>query len=133
MKGGRLQTRATRGFVLAGAVTLVSAVHGCNTGDSGAVGGAAVTQVRSALSTFGDPVPCAAWSYAIGTNSGNASFVNSQTLVDSYSSGAGPYGGANVGSNAVVQAAGSIVNNGAVDGRRLRADAERVIVSQTHD
>src|SRR5579863_4518858 len=112
MKNGRVQARAMWAFVFVGAVTLVAAVHGCNGGGPGAVNGAAVSQVRSALSTSGDPIPCAAWSYAAGTNAGNVSFVNSQTLVDSYSSSAGPYGGTNVGSNAVVQAGGSIVNNG---------------------
>jgi hypothetical protein len=114
MKSGSGLTRGRWAFVLAGAVTLVAAVHGCNAGGPDATSGAAVSQIRSALSTAGDPVPCAAWGYAIGTNGGNVVMLNSQTVVDSYSSSAGAYGGANVGSNAVVQAAGSIINNGAV-------------------
>ena len=114
MKNGRMLARSAWAAGVAGAVTIVAGVHGCDAGGPGVENGAAVSQVRSALSASGDPVPCAAWSDAIGTNSGNVSFLNSQTVVDSYSSSVGAYGGANVGSSAVVQAAASIVNNGAV-------------------
>jgi hypothetical protein len=63
--------------------------------------------------TSPDPVPCAAWSYAAVANSGNA-ILNAGTLVDSYQSSLGSYGGSNVGSDAVVQAATTITNNGGV-------------------
>ena len=61
----------------------------------------------------GDPIPCAALSDAIVANSGTV-MLNSQVLVDSYQSTLGAYGGSNVGSGALVQAATSITNNGAV-------------------
>jgi hypothetical protein len=60
-----------------------------------------------------DPVPCAAWADAIIANTSNV-VVSANTLVDSYRSSAGAYGGANVGSAAVVQAATTITNNGGV-------------------
>jgi hypothetical protein len=58
-----------------------------------------------------DPVPCEAWARAIATNIGGI-IDNAQTLIDSYSSALGPYGGANVGSNAIVQTATTLTNNG---------------------
>ena len=60
-----------------------------------------------------DPVPCAAWADAIVGNTGNV-VVGARTLVDSYQSSLGAYGGANVGSAAIVQAATTITNNGGV-------------------
>jgi hypothetical protein len=58
-----------------------------------------------------DPVPCAAWADTVVGNTSNV-IVGSRTLVDSYQSSLGAYGGANVGSAAVVQAATTITNNG---------------------
>ncbi len=60
-----------------------------------------------------DPVPCSAWADALVGNTGSVT-VGSSTLVDSYQSSAGGYGGANVGGAAVVQAGTTIVNNGGV-------------------
>jgi len=60
-----------------------------------------------------DPVPCAAWADAVVGNTGNVT-VNAGTLVDSYQSSLGAYGGTNVGSAAVVQAGTTITNNGGV-------------------
>src|SRR5258707_3071073 len=59
------------------------------------------------------PIPCSAWSYAVATSSGSV-MLNAATLVDSYDSSAGAYGGQNVGSGAIVQSADSITNNGGV-------------------
>ena len=72
------------------------------------------TQFGQARAAGAKQVPCAAWSYAVGTNGGNVAILNSQSVVDSYSSTAGPYGGTNIGSNALIQSATSIVNNGAL-------------------
>ncbi len=60
-----------------------------------------------------DPVPCAAWADAVVGNTGSVT-VGSSTLIDSYQSSLGGYGGTNVGSAAVVQAATTIVHNGGV-------------------
>jgi hypothetical protein len=58
-----------------------------------------------------DPVPCAAWAAGIVANTGSL-IVNAGTLIDSYSSSNGPYGGSNVGTGVVVQAGTTITNNG---------------------
>ena len=72
------------------------------------------TTTASALSSAPvDPVPCAAWADAVVANTGNV-LVGASTLVDSYQSSLGAYGGTNVGSAAVVQAATTISNNGGV-------------------
>lgn len=76
------------------------------TGGSGGIGGTGGT-------TGVNAVPCAALAEAVVANSGGV-ILNSQSIVDSYASGIGAYGGSNVGSNAIVQAAASITNNGAV-------------------
>jgi hypothetical protein len=60
-----------------------------------------------------DSVPCAASSYGVVANTGSV-ITNSGALVDSYQSSLGAYGGSNVGSNAIVQAATLITNNGGV-------------------
>jgi hypothetical protein len=60
-----------------------------------------------------DAVPCAAWADAVVGNTGSVT-VNGGTLVDSYQSSLGAYGGTNVGSAAVVQAGTTILNNGGV-------------------
>lgn len=56
---------------------------------------------------------CAARSTTVVANTGNI-ILNSNTLVDSFQSSLGSYGGSNVGSAAVVQAATTILNNGGV-------------------
>ena len=72
------------------------------------------TTVRAALSAAAaDPVPCAAWADTVVANTGNVT-VGAGTLVDSYQSSRGAYGGTNVGSAAVVQAGTTITNNGGV-------------------
>ncbi len=71
-------------------------------------------QVGSAdQSTPADAVPCSAWSDAVVANSG-AMTLNARTVIDSYDSSSGPYGGSNIGSGVLVQAAKSITNNGAI-------------------
>ena len=60
-----------------------------------------------------DAVPCLARSYAVVANTGSIT-LNSGTLVDIYQSSIGPYSSTNLGSNAVVRAAKSIVANGGV-------------------
>jgi hypothetical protein len=73
-----------------------------------------VATVQSALSSATtDPVPCAAWSDAVVGNTSNV-VVGAGTLVDSYQSSLGAYGGSNVGSAAIVQAATTVTNNGGV-------------------
>jgi hypothetical protein len=73
-----------------------------------------VATVESALSSAAtDPVPCSAWSDAVVGNTSNV-VVGAGTLVDSYQSSLGAYGGSNVGSAAIVQAATTVTNNGGV-------------------
>lgn len=60
-----------------------------------------------------DPVPCGAWADAVDANTSNVS-IGAGTLIDSYQSSVGAYGGTNVGSAAIVQAATTISNNGGV-------------------
>jgi hypothetical protein len=74
--------------------------------------------VQAAL-TSTDPVPCAARSATVVANTSNV-IIGAGTLVDSYQSTLGPYGGSNVGSAAVVQAATTISNNGGVVRGTLR-------------
>jgi hypothetical protein len=80
--------------------------------DFTATGEAAVTEAAAAA-VAADPVPCAAWADAVVANTSNVS-IGASTLTDSYRSSLGAYGGTNVGSAAIVQAAGSIWNNGGV-------------------
>jgi len=72
--------------------------------------------------TAADPVPCAAWSDTVVANTGGV-IVGAGTLVDSYQSSLGAYGGTNVGSAAVVQAATTISNNGGVIHGTQKANA----------
>jgi alpha-tubulin suppressor-like RCC1 family protein len=58
-------------------------------------------------------IPCTARDTAVIANSGRV-FSNAGTLVDSFQSSAGPYGGVNVGSQGNVRAGLTIVNNGGV-------------------
>jgi hypothetical protein len=60
----------------------------------------------------GNAISCGALADAVVANSGGV-ILNAQTVVDSYQSALGAYGGSNVGSDAVVQAAGSITNHAA--------------------
>lgn len=71
-----------------------------------------VQQVSQAA-TVADAVPCSAWLSALDANTSEL-FIGAGTLVDSYRSSAGAYGGSNVGSAAIVQAATNIWNNGGV-------------------
>jgi hypothetical protein len=73
----------------------------------------AVTSAAALSSAPADAVPCAAWADTIVGNTGSI-VIGARTLVDSYQSSLGAYGGSNVGSAAVVQAATTIVNNGGV-------------------
>ena len=66
-----------------------------------------------ALSNTVSLAPCAAPGNAINAGTGNVT-LGAGTLVDSYSSILGPYGGANVGYSGTVQAAQAIVYNGGV-------------------
>lgn len=101
--------RSTLGRVL----LLVSAWAGleaCSpSGQQGEITGQTSQAVTDAGSS--DPVPCAAWSYSAVANTGNI-MINSPTLIDSYQSSGGAYGGGNVGSSGIVQAATTITNNG---------------------
>jgi hypothetical protein len=91
-------------------MAIFAALQGCTASveasDSEDVGAA-----REAVSA--DPVPCAAWADTVVANTSNIS-VGASTLIDSYQSSVGAYGGTNVGSAAVVQAATTITNNGGV-------------------
>jgi alpha-tubulin suppressor-like RCC1 family protein len=77
-----------------------------------AIGVAFTSSTASSQSSTG--IPCAGRADAVIANTGQALF-NSGTLVDSYNSNLGAYGGSNVGSAGNVQAATSItLNSGAV-------------------
>jgi hypothetical protein len=67
----------------------------------------------SQAAAVADPVPCSAWADAIDANTSNVT-IGAGTLTDSYQSSLGAYGGTNVGSAAIVQAATTISNNGGV-------------------
>jgi hypothetical protein len=72
-----------------------------------------------AQSQNGGPLPCEALANAVTATAGNVS-LNANSLVDSYQSILGAYGGANTGSGARVQAAGAVANNGGlVDGTEI--------------
>jgi hypothetical protein len=66
---------------------------------------------QSVSSTAG--IPCAALRDAVVANTGSV-FSNSGTLVDSYHSSLGPYGGTNVGKDGNVVAAMTIFQNGGI-------------------
>lgn len=85
----------------------------------------ALAQASSALTS----VPCAALGEAIIANSQDVT-VDAGSVVDSYSSSLGAYGGSNVSSNATVQAAGSVVlNGGAIHGSQLAHSAAGLSVA----
>jgi hypothetical protein len=79
------------------------------------------TAIDQAAATT-DPIPCAAWADTVAANTSNVS-LGARTLVDSYQSSVGAYGGTNVGSAAVVQAGTTITNNGGVVRGTLKANA----------
>ena len=73
-------------------------------------------------------MPCAALADAVVATSGDV-YVDSASLVDSYQSSQGTYGGSNVGSSAVVQAGASIVNNGGViNGREIQGSPSTLAI-----
>lgn len=72
-----------------------------------------VARTSQAVSAASDPVPCPAWSDTVVANTSSIS-IGASTLIDSYQSSRGAYGGTNVGSAAVLQAATTISNNGGV-------------------
>lgn len=119
-RGRRIDARLVRtrvGVTMAAvAAFLALLIFGCATGGDrhteGNVG------VRAEALTGVDAVPCNAWANAVIANSGKVT-LNSQSTVDSYRSTAGAYGGTNVGSGVVVQAATTITNNGVVKGQLL--------------
>lgn len=104
-------TTARRGVCVAVAfMALFTASQGC----AGALEGndpEAVGEAREAVAA--DPVPCSAWSDTVVANTSSIS-IETSTLIDSYQSSLGAYGGTNVGSAAIVQAATTISNNGGV-------------------
>jgi len=77
------------------------------------------TETIHAALTATDPIPCAARAATVVANTSNV-IIGAGTLVDSYQSSLGAYGGSNVGSAAVVQAATTISNNGGVVRGTLR-------------
>jgi hypothetical protein len=77
------------------------------------------TETIQAALTSTDPVPCAARAAAVIANTSNV-VIGGGVRVDSYQSSLGPYGGSNVGSAAVVQAATTISNNGGIVRGTLR-------------
>ena len=77
------------------------------------------TETIHAALTATDPVPCAARAATVIANTSNV-VIGRGALVDSYQSSLGAYGGSNVGSAAVVQAATTISNNGGIVRGTLR-------------
>jgi hypothetical protein len=88
--------------------------------DAGADSGSSVTA----------GIPCAARGAAVIANTGNI-IVNAQGRIDAYDSSRGTYGGANVNSNGVVQAATNIlVNGGVIDAIQLPSFAAKLPAAQ---
>jgi hypothetical protein len=77
------------------------------------------TETIHAALTSPDPVPCAARAATVVANTSNV-IIGRGTVVDSFQSSLGAYGGSNVGSAAVVQAATTISNNGGIVRGTLR-------------
>src|SRR5580658_3679548 len=106
-------TTARRGVCVAVAfMALFTATQGC----TGALEGndrEVVGEARQAVSVAADPVPCSAWSDTVVANTSSIS-IEASTLIDSYQSSLGAYGGTNVGNAAIVQAATTIADNGGV-------------------
>ena len=89
-------------------MVLAAASQGCGAATDGEA-----TATDEAAESSADPVPCAAWSDTIDANTSSVS-IGAATLIDSYQSALGGYGGTNAGSAAVVQAATTITNNGGI-------------------
>lgn len=73
----------------------------------------AVLAMGFAESAQGAEIPCAGRAKAVIANTGQTTH-NSASLVDSYQSSVGPYGGANIRAHGDVQAAGKVQMNGGV-------------------
>ncbi len=99
------------GLGLAGAVGLYLAA--CS--DSGTLREAEPIATSSlAVESANDPVPCSAWGAAVVANTG-AVTLDAKSIVDSYASAVGPYGGRNVGTAGTIIAGTSVVGNGGVE------------------
>ena len=95
-------------FVLGLGVALGSAaIYSCSARSPGEE---AISSQSAALTV--NSIPCESWSHAVVANTGSVTFLNSQATVDSYRSSSGAYGGANVGSDAIIEAAAAFTNNG---------------------
>jgi hypothetical protein len=81
--------------------------------EAGSPSAEGIRSTSQAIAATTDPIPCAAASYAVASKTGPIT-LNAASLVDSYQSSAGGYGGQNVGEGAIVQAAGTINNTGGV-------------------
>jgi hypothetical protein len=92
---------------------VASLVVACGLGACVAQTSSEPTEQSTSELTSPPGVPCAARANAVIANTGQI-FSNSGSLVDSYQSSLGRYGGTNVGSSAAVQAAEAIVHNGGV-------------------
>jgi hypothetical protein len=107
------------------AAIAVVAFQGCGGDPSSAEGSGklqqGVTLAAAATLPLSDPLPCGAWSYAAVANSSNI-ILNAATIIDSYQSSLGAYGGSNTGGNAIVQAATTITTNGGTVHGSLRAN-----------
>ena len=109
---GAAMTRTS--FAIVGSVS-VSLIAFPNLQCASGIDEESTAKIEAALTSAAaaDPVPCAAWADAVVGNRGSVT-VGGGVLIDSYQSSLGAYGGANVASAAVVQAATTITNNGGV-------------------
>ncbi len=112
--------------LLVGLLVLLVAAQGCGS-LAAPQEGERISQTRQAVSGLdggsdADPLPCLALNYAVLAN-GSSVFLNSGAIVDSYQSSLGAYGGSNMGSAALVQAATSITNNGGTLNGREQANS----------
>lgn len=110
-----------RWAVIAAAFAALGLVLGACGARESASGEGAVASAQARVSAP-DPLPCDARANAVVANTGSVT-LNAQTLIDSYDSSVGAYGGSNVGSNAVVRANTQITNNGAVVHGQLVSNA----------
>lgn len=105
-KSGRFFAITRMSFASVSCLALAGLGASCASGPQEETGVAA-----AAVSVAG--VPCTALAEAVIANTG-AVFSDSGSLVDSYHSSQGPYGGSNIGSQGAVQAATTIAPNGGV-------------------
>ncbi len=97
---------------LAPSAAVIAAIGGgCSSGSVPA--GESTRAVAEPVCAGSPGMACFATDKAVIANTGQV-ISNGQTLVDSYRSSLGPYGGANVGSRGDVQAATTLVRNGGV-------------------